>query len=104
MTTQGKAAPETALAYLELAAKFLAARGAASARLDAELLLAMVLATDRVGEYSVSVHNEPSPPRTGENALIVRILDAQGFAPRLDYYRRLESDLSARLSKEGLRV
>ena len=31
-----------------------------------------------------------------------RILDAQGFAPRLDYYRRLESDLSARLSKEGL--
>jgi release factor glutamine methyltransferase len=45
------AAPETALAYLELAAKFLAGRGAASARLDAELLLAMVLATDRVGVY-----------------------------------------------------
>jgi len=31
------------------------------------------------------------------------ILNAQGFAPRLEYYRRLESDLSARLSKEGLR-
>jgi len=45
------AAPETALAYLELAAKFLAARGAARARLDAELLLAMVLETDRVGVY-----------------------------------------------------
>src|SRR5262249_54415050 len=45
------AAPETALHYLELAAKFLAARGIASARLDAELLLALVLATDRVGVY-----------------------------------------------------
>jgi release factor glutamine methyltransferase len=45
------AAPETALAYLELAAKFFAARGIASARLDAELLLAQVLATDRVGVY-----------------------------------------------------
>ncbi len=32
------------------------------------------------------------------------ILNAQGFAPRLEYYRRLESDLSARLSKEGLRA
>jgi len=31
------------------------------------------------------------------------ILHAQGFAPRLEYYRRLELDLSARLSKEGLR-
>lgn len=46
-----KPAPEAALAYLELAAKFLAGRGAASARLDAELLLAEVLATDRVGVY-----------------------------------------------------
>lgn len=46
-----KPAPETALAYLELAAKFLAARGAATARLDAELLLAEVLGTDRVGVY-----------------------------------------------------
>ncbi len=44
-------APETALAYLELATKFFAARGVASARLDAELLLAEVLATDRVGVY-----------------------------------------------------
>jgi len=48
---RGKTAPETALAYLDLAAKFLATRGAASARLDAELLLAMVLETDRVGVY-----------------------------------------------------
>jgi release factor glutamine methyltransferase len=48
---KSKPAPETALAYLELAAKFLAGRGAASARLDAELLLAEVLATDRVGVY-----------------------------------------------------
>ena len=48
---QRKAAPETALAYLELAAKFLAGRGIASARLDAELLLAFVLGTDRVGVY-----------------------------------------------------
>jgi release factor glutamine methyltransferase len=46
-----KPTPETALAYLELAAKFLAGRGAASARLDAELLLAEVLTTDRVGVY-----------------------------------------------------
>src|SRR6187431_215058 len=48
---QRKAAPETALAYLELAAKFLAGRGSASARLDAELLLAHLLGTDRVGVY-----------------------------------------------------
>lgn len=48
---RGKTAPETALAYLEVAAKFLATRGAASARLDAELLLALVLETDRVGVY-----------------------------------------------------
>jgi release factor glutamine methyltransferase len=46
-----KAAPETALAYLELAAKFFAGRGVATARLDAELLLAEVLGTDRVGVY-----------------------------------------------------
>jgi hypothetical protein len=32
------------------------------------------------------------------------MLRAQGFAPRLEHYRRLESDLSARLSKEGLRA
>jgi hypothetical protein len=31
------------------------------------------------------------------------ILHAQGFAPRLEHYRRLEATLSARLSKEGLR-
>ena len=50
MTAEGrKAAPETALAYLELAAKFFAGRGVASARLDAELLLAEVLGTDRGG-------------------------------------------------------
>jgi release factor glutamine methyltransferase len=46
-----KPTPETALAYLELAAKFFAGRGIPSARLDAELLLAEVLATDRVGVY-----------------------------------------------------
>lgn len=46
-----KPTPDTALAYLELAAKFFAGRGIASARLDAELLLAEVLATDRVGVY-----------------------------------------------------
>src|SRR5262249_47974019 len=52
MVAEGrKAAPETALAYLELAAKFLAARAIPSARLDAEVLLAQVLATDRVGVY-----------------------------------------------------
>jgi len=48
---RAKAAPETTLAYLELAAKFLAGRGVASPRLDAELLLAQVIATDRVGVY-----------------------------------------------------
>ena len=31
------------------------------------------------------------------------ILHQQGFAPRLEHYRRLEADLSARLSKEDLR-
>jgi release factor glutamine methyltransferase len=46
----GKTA-DTALGYLELAAKFLAARGVPSARLDAELLLALLLRTDRVGVY-----------------------------------------------------
>jgi release factor glutamine methyltransferase len=45
------AAPETALAYLELAAKFFVGRGITSPRLDAELLLAQVLVTDRVGVY-----------------------------------------------------
>lgn len=29
---------------------------------------------------------------------------AWGFAPRLDYYRRLEQDLLSRLDKEGLRA
>jgi len=46
-----KPTPDTTLAYLELAAKFFVGRGIASARLDAELLLAQVLATDRVGVY-----------------------------------------------------
>ena len=45
------AEPGTALSYLRRAADFLAARGVASARLDAEVLLASVLATDRVGVY-----------------------------------------------------
>jgi release factor glutamine methyltransferase len=41
--------PRTALDYLRRATDFLAARGVAGARLDAEVLLACVLATDRVG-------------------------------------------------------
>ncbi len=45
------AAPRTALEYLRRATDFLAARGVANARLDAEVLLASVLATDRVGVY-----------------------------------------------------
>jgi release factor glutamine methyltransferase len=43
--------PRTALAYLRRATEFLVARGAATARLDAEVLLASVLATDRIGVY-----------------------------------------------------
>ena len=35
--------------------------------------------TDRVGTYAVSVRNEPSPARTGENALLVRLEDGQGM-------------------------
>ena len=31
------------------------------------------------------------------------LLQSQGFAPRLEQYRRLESTLAARLAKEGLR-
>lgn len=45
------AEPRTVLAYLRRAAEFFAARGIASARLDAEVLLASVLAIDRVGVY-----------------------------------------------------
>ncbi len=44
-------APRTALAYLRRATEFLAARGVGTARLDAEVLLASVLATDRIGVY-----------------------------------------------------
>jgi len=43
--------PQTALALLRRATTFLAARGSATPRLDSELLLAAVLATDRVGVY-----------------------------------------------------
>jgi hypothetical protein len=32
-----------------------------------------------------------------------RMRDSLGFAPRLDYYRRLELKLLLRLSKEGIR-
>jgi release factor glutamine methyltransferase len=46
-----KTPTESALGYLALAAKFLAGRGVATPRLDAELLLAHLLATDRVGVY-----------------------------------------------------
>ncbi len=45
------AEPRTVLAYLRRAADFFAARGIVSARLDAEVLLASVLAIDRVGVY-----------------------------------------------------
>jgi release factor glutamine methyltransferase len=44
-------APQSVLAYLGRATDFLAQRGAATPRLDAEVLLAEVLATDRVGVY-----------------------------------------------------
>lgn len=43
--------PRTALDYLRRAADFLGAHGVKTARLDAEVLLAFVLATDRVGVY-----------------------------------------------------
>ena len=33
-----------------------------------------------VGPYAVGMRNQPSPPRTGENALVVLIEDAQGHA------------------------
>jgi release factor glutamine methyltransferase len=69
---QRKAAPETALAYLELAAKFLAGRGIASARLDAELLLAFVLGTDRVGVYLRFDRPLGLPEVDGYRALIKR--------------------------------
>lgn len=32
------------------------------------------------------------------------LLHTWGFAPRLDHYRRLESDLERRLAREGLRA
>ena len=51
MSDAGKPEPRTVLAYLGRAQEFLAARGAASARLDAEVLLAFVLGIDRVGVY-----------------------------------------------------
>jgi len=37
---------------------------------------------DRVGPYAVAVRNEPSPPRTGENALVVTVEDAKGAPVR----------------------
>ena len=43
--------PRTALDYLRRATAFLAAHGSTTPRLDAEVLLAAVLATDRVGVY-----------------------------------------------------
>lgn len=45
------AEPRTVLAYVRRAADFFATRGIASARLDAEVLLASVLGIDRVGVY-----------------------------------------------------
>ena len=57
------------------------------------LLLVLVLAAgcarregpavvDRVGPYAVAVRNEPSPPRTGENALVVTVEDDKGAPVR----------------------
>ncbi len=43
--------PGSVLSYLRRATEFLAARGRAAPRLDAEVLLAAVLSTDRVGVY-----------------------------------------------------
>jgi release factor glutamine methyltransferase len=51
MSDAEKPEPRTVLAYLGRAHEFLAARGMASARLDAEVLLAFVLGVDRVGVY-----------------------------------------------------
>jgi release factor glutamine methyltransferase len=48
---QDRAELRTILAYLGRAHEFLATRGVASARLDAEVLLAFVLGVDRVGVY-----------------------------------------------------
>ena len=31
------------------------------------------------------------------------LLESRGFAPRLEHYRRLEADVAARLTREGLR-
>ena len=31
------------------------------------------------------------------------LLRSQGYAPRLEHYRRLESDMTARVAREGLR-
>ena len=59
-----KAGPATALAYLELAAKFVAGRGIASARLDAELLLADVLG-DRPRWASTCACDRPLGRRRG---------------------------------------
>ena len=56
------------------------------------LLLVLVLAgcarrettsvVDRVGPYAVAMRNEPSPPRTGENALIATVEDEKGAPVR----------------------
>ena len=49
--SERKPEPRTVLEFLGRAHEFLAARGVASARLDAEVLLASVLGIDRVGVY-----------------------------------------------------
>ena len=67
----------TALAYLALLAR---------AHARAKLLLALAREVRRR-----RLHQED-------------LLRAQGFAPRLEHYRRLESDVTGRLAKEGLRV
>ena len=37
---------------------------------------------DRVGPYAVAVRNEPTPPRTGENTLVVTVEDEKGAPVR----------------------
>jgi release factor glutamine methyltransferase len=64
-------APRAALAYLRRATAFLEARGAATPRLDAEVLLATVLGTDRVGIY-LAFDRPLAPPEVDAYRALVR--------------------------------
>ncbi len=61
----------TALDYLKRATEFLAARGIANARLDAEVLLADVLGVDRVGVY-LNFDRPLSPAEVGGYREVLR--------------------------------